>query len=1553
MVNNISECSCIAEEHVIEKLKHKYCAGNVIPFVGAGLSTVFQMPSWRELLRQCQETLNCRKEMNDEWMAQFEKCAGDFQYREAADILEREYGTDALKETVAELLKRGGADRKPLSDLWEITDNNYKDLAEGEQFKWFFTTNYEGSLAHFIKGNFESYSLGHDKPNMQEIFQANGKRCLFYLHGNCDNPESIVLTSKDYKALYENNIYTSKFGLFGGTKSFLFLGFSLSDKNIYDLINKHAMMFGGEHFIVTRDKELAESLLKPCKAQQKSGSISQEDQNDFCIHPILLCGDGDYVKELRKFLCMLYQTPLIECLQKWVETQSARYDGREGKRIISSFLISDVNFSDGEKNERMSLSEHIRHYCLYAQKKKNFQLIAEGGMGKTVQLQKAAQELLGTGTAVFYIPLYMLNHMTLDEFIKNKILKTPKLYRQFQECKGPEYSISAQTIIMLDGFNELSLDAQSNISTEVMELMNCDGIHILAAGREEISMLPLEKLKLEALRQKNVQCYLKDIAPDQKSYIWKLLEVPMMAQLYKSTETYRNTKSHLPSKLCLFEWRTPVVSRADILWNYLQSQYFNASNLTECFEYIVALEFVACAVAWKMVNAHSFVVSRSCFNEWLRDAMVYFKNKVRSIPRISLICDGLGSVWNSEEKYNHIQDILLNKLNFLVTNESGREVYFCHQYLRDFLAAVYLRNEAQDTISNSPAWNEFMADKNVLGLLGELCTTDELRKIWERQCQANRKFGFCDMPGYYASNWLEIVKRRGLTLENVDFSWQDLRNVRLTQNIKIEPPFCFDYSLISRNTFLSDEHIGNIRCARWNPHGDRIATGSDDGTAKIWDGRNGSCLTTLVCNSAVWCAVWTPDGKYLVIGMRDGDICIWNVEEEHLHASVNIGVAAEGIEVLYKEGAWLLLITVGEGFLVYNVTDQKGILVKISRPDAVAVTRDFQFIIMSFYSTIVVWKVDSLLKGSKLEPLGTYETSLGEIQALVLLETQNKLLVGEDEGAIFEFCLSDLLSGNPYAEKKQIQKLESAGSIYKIEWNPFTNYLAVSTFHGVMIWDEWFQNRLYEEEINCDGLASWSPDGRRLMIQRRFGSGIDIIDFSMYRESIQPERLITTYPWMNGRYSWSPGGTYLACASGSVILIWNLRRKVLVTRLNYNEEIIGSAVWSDDESTIYFLKRGRGRRCRNYAFETQITYTAACFKLSGKREENYAKCEWSEEDSFSSFDAHMEFQLDYWSPNLKNIMLEHNERIYLMKLSDQSIVPLAPADAFKHRGTNVVVRWNKDSQYVIGVCDHQFYIIWDSTTGKIIEQFNINKKYIEEFRDKHGIRSSGTTIYFDKKRTRRKRLKGKFILDIFSGKKVYIFCQLDLKLNVVPDYTLNTSFSNYVVTYETEDGKKECFLSLDGESIIVNADESMPVYLRQGEKDKLLFCAPVHEILRYGVKWLNNDYVRQETETDIIVRNIRTGQEVRFYHKDKQDVREYVLSPYSDDFIGVQYAEPDKFECFWYGRFDEQTPLEIVPFIKSFPLIGSSFHGAQFQDKELERAIFCSGGQLDASCQEH
>lgn len=63
--------------------------------------------------------------------AWLEKYVKVFQYREAAGLLEEDYGAAAPKETAAERLGRRSADEKPLSDLWESTDNNYKDLADG------------------------------------------------------------------------------------------------------------------------------------------------------------------------------------------------------------------------------------------------------------------------------------------------------------------------------------------------------------------------------------------------------------------------------------------------------------------------------------------------------------------------------------------------------------------------------------------------------------------------------------------------------------------------------------------------------------------------------------------------------------------------------------------------------------------------------------------------------------------------------------------------------------------------------------------------------------------------------------------------------------------------------------------------------------------------------------------------------------------------------------------------------------------------------------------------------------------------------------------------------------------------------------------------------------------------------------------------------------------------------------------------------------------------------------------------------------------------------
>ena len=72
-------------------------------------------------------------------------------------------------------------------------------------------------------------------------------------------------------------------------------------------------------------------------------------------------------------------------------------------------------------------------------------------------------------------------------------------------------------------------------------------------------------------------------------------------------------------------------------------------------------------------------------------------------------------------------------------------------------------------------------------------------------------------------------------------------------------------------------HTGSVLSVAWSPDGKRLATASDDKTAKVWDAASGQELLTLKGHTNIVDSVaWSPDGKRLATASWDGTAKVWD-----------------------------------------------------------------------------------------------------------------------------------------------------------------------------------------------------------------------------------------------------------------------------------------------------------------------------------------------------------------------------------------------------------------------------------------------------------------------------------------------------------------------------------------------------------------------------------------------------------------------------------------------------------------------------------------------------
>jgi WD40 repeat protein len=68
-------------------------------------------------------------------------------------------------------------------------------------------------------------------------------------------------------------------------------------------------------------------------------------------------------------------------------------------------------------------------------------------------------------------------------------------------------------------------------------------------------------------------------------------------------------------------------------------------------------------------------------------------------------------------------------------------------------------------------------------------------------------------------------------------------------------------------------HGGRVESVLWSPDGKRLATASWDETARVWDAASGQQVVTLRGHHGwLWCAAWSPGGKRLATAGDDGTV---------------------------------------------------------------------------------------------------------------------------------------------------------------------------------------------------------------------------------------------------------------------------------------------------------------------------------------------------------------------------------------------------------------------------------------------------------------------------------------------------------------------------------------------------------------------------------------------------------------------------------------------------------------------------------------------------------
>lgn len=206
-------------------------------FVGSGLSAWAGLPTWYGLLKRMVEQLRCDALIEHEH-AELEKLLGNGKLLEVADYCKEKLGKQRFAMCLSDCFR---AENETLPEPHKIIARL--------PFSAVITTNYDKLLERAYCETHGGWPKAPTHLDTDSLGTLLFDKSFFILksHGDIDRPDSLVLTTGDYKKIiYENPAFNAVFSAILLTKAVLFVGYSIGDPDFQQLMDRQLTSFRGQ-----------------------------------------------------------------------------------------------------------------------------------------------------------------------------------------------------------------------------------------------------------------------------------------------------------------------------------------------------------------------------------------------------------------------------------------------------------------------------------------------------------------------------------------------------------------------------------------------------------------------------------------------------------------------------------------------------------------------------------------------------------------------------------------------------------------------------------------------------------------------------------------------------------------------------------------------------------------------------------------------------------------------------------------------------------------------------------------------------------------------------------------------------------------------------------------------------------------------------------------------------------------------------------------------------------------------------------------------------------